>query len=65
MRVVNPKKMNANEMFICGKIMAKYLMKNGAYSLSNLEDKYYFSRNDELKGIYDLAPFYLKVLERW
>jgi len=65
MYVVNIEKLPEDELFSCGKTMSKYLTKQGVHLLSNKDGKYYFAKNDKLKGIYDIAPFYLKMMERW
>jgi hypothetical protein len=65
MYVTNIESLSKDELFTCGKTMSKYLIKHGAYLLSNKDGIYYFAKNDKLKGIYNMAPFYLKMMERW
>jgi len=56
---------NTNNTFECGKMLASYFKKNNVNLLSIKDNKYYFSKSSNLKELYDKAPFYLKLKERW
>jgi len=45
--------------------LASYFKKNNVNLLSIKDNKYYFSKSSNLKELYDKAPFYLKLKERW
>jgi hypothetical protein len=59
MYIKNPE--TIKQKYVCGKKMAKYLMKKRLPLLSQDFKRYYFSDTDELKKIISEIPWYLKL----
>jgi hypothetical protein len=60
--IVNPESLK-NDYYVCNKMVANYLGKNGELFLSMVGNKYYFICNDHLEDILKKNFVLIKILE--
>lgn len=51
-----------DKYYVCGKMIGKYLIKQGLPLLSRKDNKMVFSKTEELQKVISEMPFLLKIL---